>query len=722
MAPSGLRQDSEMGKVDLILRRITEEKQKKEEQKKRIKDMLDRAKSSAKSPVMVNISGEINSGKMASQMTEALKYMQSLNQNLAARTLMDSARDQSSQQQQAPQASAMTQPMVTIDTKKISEQISKAIESGKLPIAPTIVTVPMPQGPSYAEQPRGGYYSAQKGESVKYVQQAPGAQAVPGGPVTIIREREIIHDRGGGNEEEEGPRKLIKQPDKYLADWQVEDLSKYDETYTLIEKKGKPMAQAHIHWKADENLLVYDVIEPKLEPESETVYKKLKDLLIDKLEVEFTLLSKIKAEEYIMANIEALIEFYGLKLSIEQREIVEYYLLRDFIGLDVVEPIMRDVNIEDISCDGVGIPLYIYHRNPHYSSLRTQTLFKDKETLNSFVMKLGQRCGRSISVAEPLLDGTLPDGSRVQATYGSDISRKGSSFTIRRFLKDPITPIDLIMYGTVNYEMLAYFWLAIEHGKSALISGATATGKTSMLNSMSLFIRQDAKIVSIEDTAELQLPHENWLPQVTRVGFGVAGPTGSKLGEVTMFDLLRASLRQRPDYIVVGEVRGQEAAVLFQEMATGHPGLSTMHADSMEAVLNRLETPPISLPPSLLQNLDLVIILVREKVRGAYVRRVAHVVEIMGFDLKTMRPITNEVFGWVPAKDRFVYTTQSHMLGIIMQERGANEESIAEELQRRVSILRWLAEHKIRDLRQVSSYINKYYKDPEGTLREIGVF
>jgi len=709
-----------MGKVDLILKKIVAEKQKKEEQKKRVKDMLERAKSANKSPVLVNISGEINSGKMATQMTEALKYMQSLNQNLAARTMLESARDQPYQQPQGQQINTTISPMITIDTKKISEQISKAIESGKLPIMPTVVTVPMPQAPVYYEQPRGGYYGAQRGENVQYAQQPPGAQAGPGGPVTIIREREIIHDRPGEVEEE--AKKLIKQPDKYLADWQVEDLSKYDETYTLIEKNGKPMAQAHIYWKPDENLLVYDVVEPKLEPQSETVFKKLKDLLIDKLEVEFTLLSKIKAEEYIMKNIEELIDFYGLKLSPEQREIVEYYLLRDFIGLDVVEPLMRDTNIEDISCDGIGIPLYIYHRNPHYSSLRTQTVFKDKETLNSFVMKLGQRCGRSISVAEPLLDGTLPDGSRVQATYGSDISRKGSSFTIRRFLKDPITPIDLILYGTVNYEMLAYIWLAIEHGKSALISGATATGKTSMLNSISLFIRQDAKIVSIEDTAELQMPHENWLPQVTRVGFGVAGPTGSKLGEVTMFDLLKASLRQRPDYIVVGEVRGQEAAVLFQEMATGHPGLSTMHADSMEAVLNRLETPPISLPPSLLQNLDLVIILVREKVKGAYVRRVAHVIEIMGFDLKTMRPITNEVFGWVPAKDRFVYTAQSHMLGIIMQERGANEESIAEELQRRITFLRWLTEHKVRDFRQVSSYINKYYKDPERTLKDMGVF
>jgi len=502
--------------------------------------------------------------------------------------------------------------------------------------------------------------------------------------------------------------------------WRQDDLTKIDEQYPLIKRNNKVYASARIYWNEKDNTLLYEVIEPQIDAATKKLLKKIESMLIDRLEVEFTQLSKDKTEEYLMKKARELVSFYGIKMTTEQRAVVEYYLFRDFIGLDRVEPILQDSSIEDISGDGVGIPLYIYHRNPHYASLRTNIIFETSEELDGFVMKIAQRCGRAISVAEPLLDGSLPDGSRVQCTYGSDIARKGSSFTIRKFMREPLTPVDLLNYGSVDANMLAYLWLAIEHGKSILLAGPTATGKTSLLNAISLFIPGDSKIVSIEDTAEIRLPHENWLPQVARGGFGSTDLSGKAMGEVSMFDLLKASLRQRPDYVIVGEVRGQEAAVLFQEMATGHPGLATMHADSVESLLNRLETQPINLPPSLLQNLDLIIILTREKVGGSYVRRIKEVVEIMGFDLKANAPMTNKVFGWIPSKDSFTYTEKSYLLNIIMQERGATEQSIGDELRRRAALLKWLQKNGIRYYKDVNYYLNKYSKSSDKVMEEIG--
>ncbi len=366
------------------------------------------------------------------------------------------------------------------------------------------------------------------------------------------------------------------------------------------------------------------------------------------------------------------------------------------------------------------MPIYIYHRDPRFGSIKTNIVFESSESLDSFVMKLAQRCGRSISVADPLLDGALPDGSRVQATFGTGISMKGSNFTLRKFTKEPLTFIDLIKYGTMNSEMLAYLWLAIEHGKSILIAGPTASGKTTMLNSLSLFIRPELKVVTIEDTPELQLPMENWVAQVARSGFGVEGASGKKVGEITLFDLLKASLRQRPDLIIVGEVRGQEAYVLFQQIATGHPGLSTIHAESMEAVINRLRTPPIELPPSLIQHLDILVVLTRPRMHGKYIRRAREIVEITGFDIDRDRPYTNISYTWNPPKDLFEYTGKSAIMHAIMDIIGTNPEGILAEIERRMQVIEWMYTHGIRDYKNVGRVVAEYYQNPQGLLDRIG--
>jgi len=398
---------------------------------------------------------------------------------------------------------------------------------------------------------------------------------------------------------------------------------------------------------------------------------------------------------------------------------MDYFIKRDFIGLGPVEPMFQDMSIEDISCDGTNIPIYIYHRDPKFGSLRTTVAFADEDNLNSFVMKLAQRCGRSISVADPLLDGALPDGSRVQATFGTGISIKGSNFTIRKFTKDPLTFADLVNYGTVSAEMLAYLWIAIEHGKSILIAGPTACGKTTLLNSLSLFIRPELKIISIEDTPELRLPHENWVSQVSRTGFGPEGVSGKKLGEISLFDLLKASLRQRPDEIIVGEVRGKEAYVLFQQIATGHPGMSTIHAESMEAVINRLITPPIELPASLVQHLDVLLVMTRQRMHGKYIRRIKEVVEVIGFSPDKDRPFLNKPYTWTPASDKFQYEGKSGVLKEIMETMGTTPEGIFGELDRRVKVIEWMATSQIRDYKNVGKVVSEYYQTPEAVLDRI---
>jgi flagellar protein FlaI len=324
-------------------------------------------------------------------------------------------------------------------------------------------------------------------------------------------------------------------------------------------------AYAKIYWDEKRNCMVYLVVEPHLTPQDERLIEQIKKDMEERLDIDFFKLGEVKAKELVVQEIGKIL----LSKSIDRRkmEIIQYYVQRDIIGLGKIEPLMKDANIEDISCDGHGIPIYIYHRNSLLGSIITNVMFSDGDELDSFAMKLAQKGGKSISVAEPLVDGSLPDGSRVQATLGTDIARRGSNFTIRKFTDKPLTPVHMMEYGTVDSTVMAYLWLAIEYRKSILISGGTATGKTSFLNALSLFIKPSLKIVSIEDTPELRLPHPHWIPEVARTPIATEGKTG----EVSLFDLLRESLRQRPDYIIVGEVRGKEAFVLFQQIASIPP-------------------------------------------------------------------------------------------------------------------------------------------------------
>ena len=354
----------------------------------------------------------------------------------------------------------------------------------------------------------------------------------------------------------------------------------------------------------------------------------------------------------------------------------------------------------------------MYHRDPSLGSLKTNIIMENKDDLDLFVNKLAERCGKVISVAHPLLDGALPDGSRVQATLGSDIARHGSNFTIRMFTEKPLTPTDMIKFGTCDLRMMAFFWFLVEHGASILVCGGTASGKTSLLNVLSLFIKPQLKIVSIEDTPELRLPHSHWVPEVSRTPI-------AEEGKIDMFELLRESLRQRPDYIIVGEVRGKEAYVLFQQMAVGHPGMSTLHADSFQKLVDRLTTPPISLPSNLLQSLDIVIFIKRIKQDRRYKRRISNVTEITGLEKNTKSLLTNELFSWDPKSDSFTVSRNSMILKKISENTGLAEESIQEDIKKRVKILKWIVSKNIADYKKCSDIFNLFYTAPEFLLQRI---
>jgi len=505
---------------------------------------------------------------------------------------------------------------------------------------------------------------------------------------------------------------LIKK-DVLAKKRQVRDI--YPLNTIKINKNNIVLAYAFIQFDPKKNHLFYQVIEPQLTKQLSEVVVKTIEELHDRLEVD---ISKIKTEQEFYSTMEKEInniwKILGIKLTPQAAINVKYYIFRELIGLNKIDPLMRDPNIEDISCDGVGLPLYVFHRNPLYGEIQTNVVFNTKEKLDSFVMKLAQKCNKTVSVASPLMDGALKDGSRVQITYGTDIARRGSNFTIRKFFKVPLTPVDLLNFKTLNSITLAYLWLAIEKERSVLIAGTTATGKTTMLNSLSLFIEPNLKIVSIEDTAELQLPHINWMPQITRTGMGTTG-----YGEVSMYDLLKAALRQRPDYLIVGEVRGKEANVLFHAMSTGHPGLSTLHADTVEAVIDRLTTRPIDLPLSLLENLDIIVFLEKTRRDEKFMRRVGKIIEVEGYDSKEKQLKTNVAFEWDPVKD-IINSKESSILHRLAKVSGENETEIHNELMRRVKVLEWMKNNQVFRFNDVAKVINMYYINPAELARLMG--
>jgi flagellar protein FlaI len=413
-------------------------------------------------------------------------------------------------------------------------------------------------------------------------------------------------------------------------------------------------------------------------------------------------------EETLRTELEGLLEGYGVDVGMDTFHALSYYLYRDFRGYGKVDPLLNDRHIEDISCDGYDLPIFVYHDD--YTDIETNVSF-GKSALDNYVIRLAQQSGRHISVGDPMVETTLPDGSRAELALGEEVTPRGSAFTIRQYAEDPFTPIDLIEYGTFSVEQMAYFWLCIEHNKSLIFAGGTASGKTTSMNAVSMFVPPRAKILSIEDTRELSLYHDNWLSSVTR-------ERRYEGADIDMYDLLRSALRHRPEYIVVGEVRGEEAITLFQAMNTGHTTFSTMHADSIETVINRLENEPINVPRAMVQSLDMLSIQTLTRSGDQRVRRAKTIGEIGGIDQRTGELDYANSFSWEATGDQF-QESGSELMEEIREERGWSQSRLLRELENRKRFLRHLQHRGITDYRRFTSMVNKYYADPEAVMDRI---
>ncbi len=489
------------------------------------------------------------------------------------------------------------------------------------------------------------------------------------------------------------------------------------ETYPLIP----PFAFAQIVENSKTGEIKYLVQEVPLTKQEEKALDQIKDLLIAELDIDFNVLYNRGEEhlkQYMKSKMIQIIKDYGIKLDDKALDKVFYKIERDFIGFGPIEPLLRDPRIEEISCDGVGIPIYVWHRD--YESIPTNIKFDEDEDLDSFVIKIAQRANRHISVARPLLDASLPDGSRVQLTFGREVTQRGSTFTIRKFRSDPMTVVDLIKNGTLNEDLAAYFWMNIEYRSSILIGGGTAAGKTTLLNALAMFIKPGLKIVSIEDTRELNFAHDNWIQSVAREGYGEMEVDGRRRGEISLFDLLRAALRQRPDYLFVGEVRGEEAYTMAQAIATGHSSMATIHGDTVAGIIRRLESKPMNIPRQMIALIDIISVIRKVRTGNKFARRIVELQEIVGIDSVTNNLHLNKVFAWDPSTDNFTYFGKSYRLEQIMHYSGMQSlEEVEKELENRKRVLIWMVRKGISNYKEVTRWIREYYQDPAGMMARV---
>ena len=458
---------------------------------------------------------------------------------------------------------------------------------------------------------------------------------------------------------------------------QVLELPPFETEYEIVDRYWltPPYAYANLY-RDHYGHVHYQMVEPKLTEKElvvlEESYEQLKTVLVyDEVRKrgEFSLDREVVRE---------IITGFDPKITPERRDTLLYYLNRNTMGYGRLDALLHDERIEDITCNGAGIPIFLYHRR--FANVQTDIVF-DANELNKYVLKLAQKADKQISLTTPLIDAALPEGSRAQITYSDIVSAKGSSFTIRKFKADPMTPAELVRSNTYSAELMAHLWLAVENNKSMIIAGGTASGKTSTMNAASFFIPSVAKIVSIEDTREIQLPHVNWLAMKTRESLGTQGSQGN----ISMFTLLKAALRQRPEYIIVGEVRGEEAQTLFQAMNTGHTTYSTLHAGNVKEAINRLINDPINVPVAMFGALNLVLVQSLLYGDGKGFRRCLSLNEII---VEEDRVSWNPLFVWNNKTDRFdkVYTKSAVFDNIAYQNNWTDEEMARRLENRRLAL------------------------------------
>ncbi|MCJ7770824.1 type II/IV secretion system ATPase subunit [Candidatus Bathyarchaeota archaeon] len=401
-------------------------------------------------------------------------------------------------------------------------------------------------------------------------------------------------------------------------------------------------------------------------------------------------------------------------LETVETKLITYYLERDIAGLGIIDPLFYDPYAEDISCSGVAKPIYLWHRK--YENIRTNVIFNDEDELDNFIVRLAHKAGKHVSIAFPMIDATLPGKHRLAIYYRTEVTPLGTSFTIRKFREDPLTIIDLIQNETLNLEVAAYLWMIVENKFSSMIIGSTGAGKTTSLNAMAGLIHPQQKIISVEEVAEINLPRENWVSTIARSGFGT-----EDAGQISLFELIKSAVRHRPDWIIVGEVRGEEAYVLFQALATGHGGICTMHAEDPETAVKRLTQPPMNIPSTIIPLMHCAISIRHVKApvlvdyaKATVKRRFTRVSEIeSSTEIK-------DIFLWDNSRSSYrVNVSNSHLLKKIGEGQGVDLAHILDEYERRKEILSRLVDSNARSYSKVADFLQEFYGDPKAAYNRL---
>lgn len=528
----------------------------------------------------------------------------------------------------------------------------------------------------------------------------------------------------------EEAKKKFPHVAKYLREWEMSSPGglgtpeyvmmhdvKSSDTPNVMYPVGDPIF-IHIYKLAGQ-MMIYHIIEPEMDEPMTKLYEEvltriveiantlpvpdklvdIKDVLLKLLDEVVEVAGETNKERTFLSNLFS----SRIKTDRHTYEFVKYFLIRNRLGYGVLEPLLRDGNMEDIHCTGVGVVHAVHKKFDH---IETNIVFKDDLAVNRYMVDAAERAERPLTEAHPVVDAIMPDGSRVNFIYGREVSLEGSSFTIRKFSDVPVSITQIINWGTMSSEICAYLWLCIENGMNIFVCGETASGKTTTLNAMCVFISPDAKVYSVENTPEVTMPHDTWQHLVTR--------EQGKASDVTYFDLLLAALRSRPNYIIVGEIRGEEGRIAFQAMQTGHPVMSTFHAGSVRSMIQRLTGHPINVPPPSIDNLNIVLIQQAVEIAGHSARRILSATELERYYDVTKKVITRQVFMWDPRKDKHLFRGLYN--SFILEEKiarmlgMADKRDIYSELDLRRRILERMVQEEIFNYFDVWDVIRKFHE------------
>ncbi len=482
----------------------------------------------------------------------------------------------------------------------------------------------------------------------------------------------------------------------------VGDILEEGKKYKIIRKPG-------------EKLPYYIVSLPELSEEDRKKLHEIERRAIAEINIDpEAILDRKKRWDVFMKEVMALIEFRYPEIPMHKRSAFAELIVQDMVGYGLLEPLLNDDNLEEVMVIGTGKSVYVYHRK--HGMCKTNIIFAEDEEILNIINRIARSIGRRVDLTSPLLDARLPDGSRVNATI-PPVSLDGPSLTIRKFKKDPLTIVDIIKFGTLTPELAGFLWLVAEgYGvkpANFLVSGGTGSGKTTTLNCLGTFIPHTDRVISIEDTAELQLPVEHWIRLETRP------PNIEGKGEISMEMLLKNVLRMRPDRIIVGEVRGREAMVLLAAMNTGQNGcLGTLHANTAKETITRLTSEPMAVPEVMIPSLDFIFMQNRFSYKGKVVRRITEIAEVLGDE--DGKPKINIIYKWDPKDDKIKPTgIPCILLKKIAELRGVSLEDVNREIERRTRVIKYMVENNIRGIKNVGKIINDYYINPDELLAEI---